>query len=56
MMRPSFSSTLLESHMAIMAGTKVSDRMKANPKAMMTVSAIGTKVFPSTPVNASSGT
>ena len=56
MIRPSFSSTRFESQIAIAAGTKVSERMKANPSAMMTVSAIGMKVLPSTPLSVSSGT
>ena len=42
--------------MAIAAGTKVSDKAKAKSRAMMTVSAIGTNVLPSTPVSVSSGT
>ena len=43
-------------HKAIAAGTKVSERMKAQTNAMMTVSAIGTNVLPSTPVSVSKGT
>ena len=42
--------------MAIRAGTKVRERMKAANSAMITVSAIGWNIFPSTPVNVSSGT
>ena len=56
MIRPSFSSTGFDSQMASMAGTKVSERMKAKTSAMMTVIAIGVKVLPSTPVSVSSGT
>ena len=56
MMRPSFSSTRLDSQIAIAAGTKVSDRTKAQASARITVTAIGTKVLPSTPLNVSSGT
>ena len=56
MIRPSFSSTGFESQMASMAGTKVSDSTKAQTSAMMTVSAIGVKVLPSTPLSVSSGT
>ena len=41
MIRPSFSSTGFDSQMASMAGTKVSERMKAKTSAMMTVIAIG---------------
>ena len=56
MMRPSFSSTFFDSQIAIIAGTKVRERMKAKASAMMTVSAIGPNVLPSTPVSVSSGT
>ena len=56
MIRPSSSFTLRDSQMAIAAGTKVSDRTNANSSAMMTVSAIGTNVLPSTPVSVSKGT
>ena len=42
--------------MAIIAGTKVSDRTKAAARAMMTVSAIGWNILPSTPVKVRSGT
>ena len=55
-MRPSSSSTFFDSQMAIIAGTKVSDSTNAKASAMMTVSAIGTNVLPSTPVSVSSGT
>ena len=41
---------------AVIAGTKVRERMKAKASAMMTVSAIGPNVLPSTPVSVSSGT
>src|SRR3546814_4408574 len=51
MMLPSFSSTFFDSQIAIIAGTKVRERMKAKASAMMTVSAIGTNVLPSTPVS-----
>lgn len=56
MMRPSFSSTGFESQIASIAGTKVSESTKAQTSAMMTVSAIGVNVLPSTPVSVSSGT
>ena len=55
MIRLSFSSTRLLSQIAIAAGTKVSDRTKAKTSAMMTVSAIGSNILPSTPVKVSSG-
>ena len=45
----SFSATLPVITMAIIAGTKVSDRTKAATSAMMTVSAIGANILPSTP-------
>lgn len=41
---------------ASIAGTKVSESTKAQTSAMMTVSAIGVNVLPSTPVSVSSGT
>ena len=41
---------------AIIAGTKVSDRTKAAANAMMTVSAMGVNILPSTPWKVSSGT
>ena len=56
MIRPSFSSTGFDNSTASRAGTKVSDRMKAQTSARMTVSAIGVNVLPSIPVSVSSGT
>ena len=56
MMRLSVSVTLPVITMAIMAGTKVSERTKAATNAMMTVSAIGSNILPSTPVKVRSGT
>ena len=53
--RLSFSSTRLLSQIAIAAGMKVSDKMKANTRAMITVSAIGSNILPSTPVKVSNG-
>ena len=41
---------------AIIAGTNVSERTNAEKSAMMTVSAIGRNVFPSTPLKLRSGT
>ena len=41
---------------AISAGTSVMERTKAAASAMITVSAIGWNIFPSTPLNVSSGT
>jgi len=40
---------------AIIAGTNVSDRMKAEARASMTVMAMGVKVLPSTPVKVRRG-
>ena len=53
-----FSSSLIRPviRIAINAGTKVSDRMKAATRAMITVSAIGSNILPSTPLNVRSGT
>ena len=51
-----FSCTRPVTAIAIMAGTKVSESTKADDKAMMTVSAIGSNILPSTPENVSSGT
>jgi hypothetical protein len=56
MIRPSFSSTGLLSHIASIAGTKVNDSTNAKARAMMTVSAIGVNVLPSTPESVSNGT
>ena len=56
MMRLSFSVTLPVTTMATIAGTKVRERTKAAARAMMTVSAIGSNILPSTPVKVSSGT
>src|SRR5258707_14743545 len=56
MMTFSCSLTGLVTVRAIMAGTKVNYRTKAATSAMMTVSAMGSKVLPSTPVNVSRGT
>ena len=47
----SFSVIFLFNNTAIMAGTKVSDRTKAEASASMTVIAMGEKVLPSTPEN-----
>ncbi|GJD74491.1 hypothetical protein CFIICLFH_2725 [Methylobacterium goesingense] len=52
----SFSVTLPVMTMAIIAGTKVSDSTKAETSAIMTVSAIGSNILPSTPVKVRSGT
>ena len=41
---------------ATIAGTKVRDSTKAATSAISTVSAMGAKVLPSTPVKVSSGT
>ena len=56
MMRLSFSVTLPVMTMAMSAGTKVSDSTKAATSAMITVSAIGSNILPSTPVKVRSGT
>ncbi len=56
MIRLSFSVTLPVMTMAISAGTKVSESTKAATSAMITVSAIGWNIFPSTPVKVSRGT
>ena len=42
--------------MAIIAGIKVIERMKAEARAIMSVTAIGEKVLPSTPWKVSNGT
>ena len=54
-MRLSFSSTLPAKNAAMAAGTKVNDSTNAKMSAMMTVSAIGSNILPSTPVKVSNG-
>ena len=51
----SFSATLPRMSSAAMAGTKVSEAMKAPPSASITVIAIGENILPSTPEKVSSG-
>ncbi len=51
----SFSSILPRRSTATAAGTNVSDRMSAATKAMITASAIGRNIFPSTPTRARMG-
>ena len=50
-----FSCTRPVTAIAIIAGTNVSESTNAESKAMMTVSAIGSNILPSTPENVSSG-
>ena len=52
----SFSSILPTRKAAMAAGTKVSERTKAQASAMITVNAIGSNILPSTPEKVSSGT
>ena len=51
----SFSVSFLLSSTAIIAGTKVNERTKAEASASIIVIAMGENVLPSTPVKVSSG-
>ena len=51
----SFSDTRPVTNAATAAGTNVTDRIMADTSAMMTVSAIGVNILPSTPVSVRMG-